>query len=288
MSAADKMHEIFQTAFTCADTKQLLAVCAREIATKDNGALAGHASFWKETLKLLLRTLGLHDADWMVGKPSTDGVKNSTCCTNKPGLLFRSGCFSFNLRTVVSCFYLITTSPLSYSHPAPNLNKLWRSHKDKKDDEWAAQFPDSKDALAERIKNYFAANHEFAKYDRAQPVPPRGVHITADAESEEQDNCTEAGGSGALDCDTAVRCIRTAVFIVLFFRFACALVCVLQYVAQHSATRPHISQYRATLRNYIRPTPFYQFTRRHRPRLPRRRLLPRRLPPRRRIRQPAA
>ena len=47
-SAADKMHEVFQTLFTCSDAKVLFALCAREIATQDNGALSGHSSFWKE------------------------------------------------------------------------------------------------------------------------------------------------------------------------------------------------------------------------------------------------
>ena len=57
----------------------------------------------------------------------------------------------------------MTVSHLSYSHAAHNINKVWRLHKlkDKKAEELDAQVPDNKAVLAERVKNYFAGNHDF-------------------------------------------------------------------------------------------------------------------------------
>ena len=95
-----------------------------------------------------------------------------------------------------------------YSRAAPNIKKYWHTNKNKNDADWAAEFPDNKATLANRVKDYFAENADFAKYDRAMPAPRRGVQVD-DSESEDQDNTTVTD-AGALDCDFAVRCIRIA------------------------------------------------------------------------------
>ena len=114
-----------QTVFTCIDVRVLLAL---DTATKDDGAHTGHATLiWKESLNLLfLRTLGLHDADCLVDKNSTDGVKSSTCCANKP--LFRFCCFSTRVRKK----YLFLPCPIHMQGPT---STSFDAFKDKTDDE---------------------------------------------------------------------------------------------------------------------------------------------------------
>ena len=105
----------------------------------------------------------------MVGTLSTNGGKNSTCCANKLCLLFRSCCFFLVCSLWYLVFYFMTVSPLFYSHAAHNINKVWRLHKDKKAEELDAQVPDNKAVLAERVKNYFAGNHDFTKFSLISP-----------------------------------------------------------------------------------------------------------------------